>query len=204
MRKFFRKIRFKRKLKSLIKTFDEQEVTVTSETWLKRAKRGLEYFDNDPELRSLVAQILHKWRNRMPYKPQFDEAKELYDEYFQMENHIPSFDDLKEGDYVVQFRGEAPVKGDRFAEYWVNGSGFRNEGTYRLAEKNEKYDYFPFELDNGDGLSRDFFTSYRYATKEEIKKYKVNLKKFKSLEKEIDAAQKVVQALYQEKSKVFS
>ena len=66
MRKFFRKIRFKRKLKSLIKTFDEQEVTVTSETWLKRAKRGLEYFDNDPELRSLVAQILHKWRNRMP------------------------------------------------------------------------------------------------------------------------------------------
>ena len=187
MFKFYEKYKVLKKLRNINDNFNEQEIAVSSEHWLKRTKRVIEFFDNDSKMRSLVTEILIKWRKVFPYEPQHREAKKMYEEYFQMENHIPSFESLNKGDYVVRFRSEAPVKGDRYAEYHINGGGFDDLRTYKLGKKNKKYNYFEFEVDSmGEGISDDFYTSFRYATYDEAKKHKRNLIDYKDLEKQIE------------------
>lgn len=206
--KNYKKHRVIRKLKSLLEDFDDQELYVGPEDWLKRAKRLTEedFFGRNPKIRTLIAQILVKWRKRKPYVPQYAESKKLYDEYFEMEGHIPNFESLKVGDYVVKFRSDAPVKGDRYSEYYTNSSGFPNRfGTCKLKSKNEKYNYFNFEVDSyGEGLSEDFFTSFRYATKEEIEQYKKDIAHYRELEKKIEEGFKKVGKLQKQKSKIFN
>lgn len=205
MIKLYRKYKIVRKLKHILDTFDTQEIHIDKSDWLKRAKSGtLSYFDNDQGIRDLLAQILIRWRKREPYRPQYRESKKLYEEYFKMEGHIPSFDVLKEGDYLVKFRSEAPVKGERYNEYYTN-DGFPNRlGTYKLGKKDEKYNYFKTEIDYyGEGVSDDFFTSFRYATDEEVKKYDEDIKRYRELEKKIKMISKVLDKIRKEKDKIF-
>lgn len=180
------------------------EVFSYSDDWLRRVKVMIEYFDNNVEMRKIVADILRKFRDKCPYVPQYKEARKLYEEYFEMKNHIPNFDNLKKGDYVVKFRPEAPVKGKRFAEYWVNSSWPAKERTYKIKSKDNKWKYYKLELDlKKEKLSKDFLTSYRYATETEIKQYEKDVAEYNKIQSEIDKTFKEIGKLQKKRDEIF-
>jgi hypothetical protein len=157
--------------------------------------------------RNLFASLIKKLRAENPFQPEnYTKAKELYDAYFKMEGHIPSFEhilnEVKSGKefFVTRFRSEAPVKGERFAEYHINGSYSNSTTVYQLMEPSESETYInmndPEGFANTSAISVDFFTNYRYSTKEEIEKFKQSTEEIKILRKEIDKKQEEVNNLW--------
>jgi hypothetical protein len=157
----------------------------------------------------LVLSIVKKLRKKYPYEPiDYSADKKLYDEYFEMENCINSFDELidkveKEDVYLTVFRTDSPIKGEEFNSYFVNSKGY--DGKYVVlipkgqelkgSYHNEKY----FKTSCGGSVSTEFFTNSLYSTEDEINEHLEHKKKYDLVTKEIDEAQKVVADLYEKR-----
>jgi hypothetical protein len=135
------------------------------------------YKKKNSMMRNLAAKAVKFQRIETPFVPiDYSEAKEMYDSYFQMENHIPSKEHFqerieKEGIvYFVKFRNEIPVKGDSYASYYINWTHGDNQ-IGKLTKDN--FDSF---------YNWDALTAYRYATTEEIEMYEEIERKIESLD----------------------
>jgi len=155
--------------------------------------------------RNLIASILKQIRD---YKViDYSQAKEIYDEYWILENHIPSFEYLrekvKEGEvWVTLFRNEYPVKGSRFCEYFINSSGGLK--TFKLSSEEKSYGFVsdPFVNEFGNSISEENLTQFKFATKEEIQKEKSRQKKISDIEKLIKIKQKELSVLHSQKNEI--
>jgi len=158
-----------------------------------------------PSLTSkLTLTLLKKLRSQNPYVLiDFSKAKKLYADYFKMDNHIDSLNQvesfLSSGEvYVTRFRDEIPIKGKRYCEYYINGSYGTFNTVYRINKK--VLDSFTLTGLSSTilNLSTYNFTQFRYSTEEEIENYKrievlinQNKKKIEVLTKEINWLSKV-------------
>jgi len=156
--------------------------------------------------RNLIASILKQIRD---YKVlgYYSEAKSLYDEYWTLDNHIPSFEyireKVKESEiWLTLFRRDYPVKGTRFCEYFINSSGGLK--TFKLSSEEKSYGFVsdPFVNEFGNSISEENLTQFKFATKEEVEKEKSRQKKISDVEKLIKIKQKEVQALYNQKNEL--
>ena len=159
-------------------------------------------------VRNLVASSIKRYREINPFQPQdYSEAKALYDAYFQMENHIPTFatvcDEVYVGKkvYVTCFRDEVPVKGKRFCEYYINGC-YGIQRVFLLTQVSECGSYI--RMDDPDGfanvssISRDSFTNFRYSTPEEIEKFESAKEQIVILKKQADEKQIEVSRIWKQ------
>lgn len=187
-------------------------------TWIRNglAGQGRNFFKRFQSLpkgdkrRGYIAHIINTLRNEFPFQPvDYSKAKAMYNEYFTMPGHI-EFEDLikrvKRGEtiHVVRFRNEAPVKGNGFSDYYINSSFGDAEDRVHVAKItgfDDKYKYFKGHMASGDsisGLDESFYTSYRYATTDEIFKFGVHESKIKSLNAVLDEMQERRTAIYKE------
>ena len=152
----------------------------------------------------LTLTLLKKLRSQNPYVLiDFSKAKKLYTDYFNMDNHIESLNQveslLSSGEvYVTRFRDEIPIKGKRYCEYYINCSYGTFNTVYRINKK--VLDSFTLTGLSSTilNLSTYNFTQFRYSTEEEIENYKrievlinQNKKKIEVLTKEINWLSKV-------------
>jgi hypothetical protein len=128
-------------------------------------------------MRNLAAKAIRFQREAYPFQPEdYSEARTMYEEYFKMKNHIPSYTDILEkineyrAVYIVKFRNEVPVKGERYAQYYINGS-YGEKYMQKLTAENIDRVYI-----------QDSLTAYRYATTDEVKQYNTNQKMITALE----------------------
>lgn len=150
--------------------------------------------------RNLMAAVLKKLRKDNPYQIKgWAKAEKAYKEYLNKENAIKSFSDLKEGGYLTRISNESPVKGDKLFEYYVNKSWNTREEipyTIKLSYKSERHNYFNVEDDYyGEGVGEDDYTSYLYATKQEIKDYEEEKDRIAAVEKQIEQKQEEIDKL---------
>lgn len=155
--------------------------------------------------RNLVASIARQVRKLHPYKPTgITEAQTLYEDYFTLENHIESFNDLKKGMYLKRFRNNYPEKGEKYSEYHLNfDSG--DLGVYKITEKSE---YGSWKLTNirndywCESIKDSEITAFLYATEKEIQSFKSREIKYREMKKEIDMKFKEVGKLQQKAKKI--
>jgi hypothetical protein len=129
-------------------------------------------------MRNLAAKAIKFQRAAFPFQPEdYSVAKAMYDEYFKMPNHIPSYEHIvkeieEEGCvYIVKFRDDAPVKGELFGSYYVNGT-YSDPCIWKLLTPN----------DSGFRYNKEYLTAFRYATQAEIDQYEINQEKISNLE----------------------
>ncbi|MFA5583890.1 MAG: hypothetical protein WDA09_06715 [Bacteriovoracaceae bacterium] len=160
--------------------------------------------------RRLYMSIISQLRQRFPFQPvDYSEARKMYEDYFKMPGHIPSYqhiyDQVDRGEevFVVNFRAEAPTKGKRYNDYYMNSSGPAGR-IYKLNDitKRDTYSYInmhsPKGFANVSSINEDRFTNYRYATEGEIFSFKMFASKIKTVQKLIEDKQKVIRQLYAE------
>jgi hypothetical protein len=148
-------------------------------------------------VRNNVALLIKNIRKVKPYQIiDYSKAKELYD------NIIPiDLSEVKVGSYVFKFTREEPIKGKSWCEYFINESG--TIGVYKVHKYDESYNYW--SLENYDGnwnhftvLKENTLRSFRFATEDEIKEFKISRKNYKQKKKEIEVLQKQITKLYKE------
>lgn len=163
-------------------------------------------------LRNLSAKLVMNYRSVYPFLPEnYEDAKKMYEDYFKMENHIPSYEKLLRnveiGDeiYVARFRGDVPVKGKRFAEYYINGSygaGDRYPIIYKIHKiGGNDQDWINVENVSGEyggpSITRDGFTNFRFATQDEIKDFERRKAEIAKIQKGVKKQQDKVSELWE-------
>ena len=91
--------------------------------------------------------------------------------------------------YVVKFREGGYHPGDRYAEYtsgaWSCWMDKDKSFTAKIKHSDDDADWTYLEtIDDSTyaSIDRDCWTAYRYATKVEIEKYKIDRKEYKDME----------------------
>jgi hypothetical protein len=168
--------------------------------------------------RNLLASIGKQLRAKHPYIPyDCSEARNLYYDYFKMENHIPSYEHLQnqvkngESVFLVKFRTECPMKHhSSYSEYYINGdycsydlpSVLKAESFYESSN----YNYVETHRANPRHYSKSItptcLTCYRYATESEIKEYEITSEKYQKLQSEIDKKNKEIDELQKKWNKI--
>ncbi len=160
--------------------------------------------------RKLTCSILKQLRQLNPHIVlNFTEDKLLYDNYFKLDNHISSYDDLLakinlQDVYVTLFRSKTPVKGDRYCEYYTdeifNSSGKFIPIVYKLTKENIKKSYInmndPAGFANVFSIRRDAFTNYRYSTHDEETNFDFCEAEISKIKIELELKQKETAELY--------
>lgn len=158
--------------------------------------------------RNLIASILKQLRVLFPYKIQdYSEAEKMYKEYFSLENHISSIEFLREKVkneevWVTCFRKEYPIKGKRYCEYYVNGSG--GVKTFKLSPIEQTYGFVsdPFVNEFGFSVQEKNLTQFRFATLQEIQTVKDKEKESQKIKIQIEARRKEIENLYTKLNKL--
>lgn len=147
-------------------------------------------------VRNQVARLIRNIRKVKPYQIiDYSKARELY------ENTIPiDLSKVKANSYVYKISREEPVKGKLWCEYYTNHCG--EEGIFKVQYYEKSYDYWRLLKYNGDsnncGLDESRSRAYRFATKEEIEKFKIAQKNYKQKKKEIEFLQERISKLHKE------
>lgn len=187
-------------LKDLIK--GKKEIPYDFPERIKRSKQKVLKGKNTV-LRNLVSIVLKMYREKQPYKVvDYSKTKKLYEDYFLMENHIPSFDWLREkvkkdkDVWVTCFRRAYPVKGKRYSEYHINQRGTPN--TFKLDKKERSYGFVaePFVNDLAHSINSGNLTQFKIATTEEIESEKQRLKHNEEIEYRILKKRNEISELY--------
>jgi len=127
------------------------------------------YADSSKAYRKFITGVIIKLRNMLPYEViDFSKAKKAYEE-FVAEGGIVNIEDVKLGDWVTCIRtgySDIPAKGERYADYYLNGSGMGHIGeAYKITRRYKSDDSVSVEgSDMGFMLGQ-----FRLSTKEEIK-----------------------------------
>ena len=169
--------------------------------------------------RNLLASIGKQLRAKHPYIPyDCSEAKNLYYEYFKMENHIPSYEHLhnqvKNGEsvFIVRFRTECPIKDhSSYSQYYINGDYWSTGDLYLVLKTvgvceagNSKYVQTSHVNPRYDSksISQDYFTCYRYATEKEIKAFENKSEKYQKLQAKLDKKNEEIDELHKQWTKI--
>ena len=148
-------------------------------------------------VRNQVALLIRKIRKEKPYKIQdYSKAKK----FFENQPEPIDFSKVSTGKYVVKYTEEYAVKGKRYCEYYINFTF--GTGVFKVGEWNDKWGYFRL-IDSEDrcgiySLEERESIMFRFATKEEIKEFKIRQKEYKQKKKEIEVLQKQISKLYKE------
>lgn len=142
------------------------------------------------EIRKMTAELIRAVRKDNPHHIiGWGKAQKMYDDYFKMDNHIPSFEYLVELHtsmqqldppiYLTKFRRQCPVRGEKLFSYYINQHGYDNRDNTKLVATplmklvTDKYGTrFYFSQDsNGGSLNDTEITMYRFSTPKEIRRY---------------------------------
>ena len=152
--------------------------------------------------RNIIAASTRQCRKEFSFIPNPDwkryEAK--FKEYQAMEGSLKSFQEAydlaRQGGetYVVKFREGGYHPGERYAEYtsgssscWM-GKDYSYTGKLKHSNDDAK-DWIYLDTVKGsyDTIGKDEWTTFRYATKEEIEKFHEDKEIFESIEKRLEA-----------------
>lgn len=138
--------------------------------------KGLTKLERKYALKAVLA-----YRKVYPYQVQdYSEAKDLYEDYFKLKNSIQSLEELQERFeeqeelYLIKFRQEAPVKGKRWCEYYVNyGYDEEEEKVYKVHDISKgPLGEVRIVVDYNISVLEEDLTAFKYATQKEIKDFK--------------------------------
>lgn len=185
---------------------------------ISRAMRMKYIWDKDKKnsvRRKLMTSIIKQLRSIYPYKPKdFSKAKKLYEDYFKMEGHIPSFEHLIDATsnqkkvYLIKWSNTCPYKGDRYSEYYLNESFHVGKDSvghiFEVGDIDEDKNFdVRVELKDASGgksiLKSNGLTGYRYATSEEIKLFKETEEKISNIKRQIDKKREDIERIKKEK-----
>lgn len=156
--------------------------------------------------------LIKKIRSTYPYKVlDYSKAKEKYENYFKIENAIPSYENFieliitKKEIFITRFSEDEPYRGNRYCEYYSNYNFIKNKLTFKV--KNIFDDYIELISVNGDtnnwGLNKNNFTAYRFSFDDEIIKFKNAEKLVIEVQSKIDATEKELSNLYSMKDSII-
>lgn len=163
--------------------------------------------------RNLFAAIIKRSHAAFPYQlKDYSNAKKLYDEYFQTEGHIPSFEDilnrLESGEvYITMYRSRYAMRGDRFCEYHACiSSPFYDKKPKTVKCDQAKDTKYGIKIDlfspkgyyAGCIAENNIKTYMRFATKEEIEDFKKRADKITELQEKLNYHQTEKQKLYKQ------
>ena len=148
-------------------------------------------------VRNQVSLLIRKIRKEKPYKIQdYSKAKK----FFENQPEPIDFSKVKTGSHVVKHTEEYAVKGKRWCEYYINFTS--GTGIFEVDKWNDKYESFTLIDSKGRwgiySLDEEEAIMFRFATKEEIKEFKIRQKEYKQKKKEIESLQKQLTKLYKE------
>ena len=146
-------------------------------------------------IRNQVTQLIKKVRKEKPYEVgRYSEARQLYESLTPID-----LSKVKEGSYVCKISKDAPKKVGQY-EYYV--SYCLELGVFQVGSFKENWDWWNLIKYNGDlgncVLNFESERAFRFATKEEIKQFKIARKNYKQKKKEIEALQKQISKLYKQ------
>lgn len=172
---------------------------------------------NWPLHKKYLLSIIKQLRKLYPYVVRdYSKAKKMYTDYFKMNNHIESYDKLcdkilfeTDDTYITEFRNKQPIKGDRYADYYIfnkfnNSLNMTFKLKYIVGNDIECSYIGLFGIDDIKmelGSTKNF-TNYRYATIEEIEKFKLDEKNMNVINKKIVKAKDKLSKLYEEKKNI--
>lgn len=146
--------------------------------------RLFEWFKGSTKLeRKYALKAVLSYRKTYPYVIQdYSEAKDLYEDYFKLDRCINSLEELKQKFeeqreiYITRFRNEAPVKGERWCEYFVS-SGFGEcgyeEKAYKVHDISKSTSgRYRIIVDYNIYVSEEDLTAFKYSSEKEIKDFK--------------------------------
>ena len=179
------------------------------------------YKDSSTFHRNIIAALNKHSRKKYSFEPnqEWIQAKKEYEEYLEMEGCIVSYESIVEkfesGEdvYVTKFRGGGAQPGDRWAEYHHGTGGIFSTphiSKLREAEPNGSRWIYLTAVDEEKygAIHDDDFTTYRYATEEEIQKFHEDKVNFEKVTKEIDELNKDYNtkrdALYKKRREIYT
>jgi hypothetical protein len=126
-------------------------------------------------LRTISLSVILQLRELYPYRIQgYERIKQLYDEYFKIENHIESIGEIvkrlgiERRVYVTKFRRNAPIKGKRYSEYYLNHYGTDGIEVYRIERFDPYHKIFTLKGTRMNYIDEASMTCYRFSTKDEV------------------------------------
>lgn len=163
-------------------------------------------------IRKLACNVIWQLRKKHPYEVQdYSKARELYEDYFKLENHIPNFEwlldknILGESVYLYKFRSENPVKGKTYASYFINGWSGHGQ-VVKLRGFNKEYNWLEtVETSTGEyggKIAEEDITMWLIATDKQIKAAQKRFKDREEIQKKIESKQQEITELYNQKSKI--
>jgi len=159
--------------------------------------------------------LIKKIRATYPYKVcDYSKAKEKYENYFKIENHIPSYEKFiellnnKKEIFITKFNDEAPYRGNRYCEYFSNFTFLNNKVVIYKAKVENIKDHYIILKNVSDGSNHyDFncknFTTYLFSTDEEINKFKTAENLLIEVDTKIKDTEKELSNLYGIKNSII-
>lgn len=155
-------------------------------------------------VRNLTCSLIKKYRAKYPYViKDYSKAKKFYDSREPLD-----ISKVTKDSYIVRISDDYPVKGDRWCEYYVNGSIFSSspvsQQTFKIHDKNSRpYSYWSLEDYKGNWnhftvLKEDTLRAFRFATEVEISNFKNRRKNYKTKLKQIEEKQQEINKLRNE------
>lgn len=178
-------------------------------------------------IRNLMAKLIKQVRKEFPFKPiDYSEAKELYEKYFKLDNHITYdgvLNKLKLGKdvYLTFIRKEIGIQNpnkpevyEKFNMYTEIGTVFKVEidrcEVFEDKETDEKIEKYNISLKSPsdkvaiNDLNEFNFAHYRYSNDVEIKEFKNNENKYNDLKIEIDSLREKLNNKVNKQSEFFN
>lgn len=167
-------------------------IKVESEEAIQTILRIIKQYRKDRHqfIRNQATSAIKEMRRENPYQPRdYSKAKEMYEDYHKLPNHIDNIWDSNDVVFLYKFRNEAPVKGGGYCEYFMNATS-GGKTVFLLKDKSL--------------FSKDFRTAYLYATQEQIDEYKERQEKVGCIDKLIEVYQEHINDLQKQKYEILN
>lgn len=158
------------------------------------------YKDSPTFHRNIVAALWKQSRRKYSYRiNEYWKRNEIeYEKYTKMDRALKSFESVLdlvnkgEDVYLVKFREGGYHPGERYAEYTSGTWGCWMDEDHSFTAKvklpeddNPDWLYLDTIKDNYGSISKSDWTTFRYATDEEIVKYKKDMKEYAKLNEKL-------------------
>jgi len=155
--------------------------------------------------------LIKKIRATYPYKVcDYSKDKEKYENYFKIENHIPSYEkfiellNTKKEIFITRFSKDEPYRGKRYCEYFSNYTFIKNKIIYKAKDIHDDYiELISVYGRSNNGLTKWNFTSYRFSFDDEINKFKTAENLLIEVDTKIKDTEKELSNLYGIKNSII-
>lgn len=153
----------------------------------------------EPSIRNALCFAIRKMRIENPYEPiDYSEIKQAYEDYFKSKGHIKSIneiiDNLNNYDiFITSISGRYPVKGEKYNNYtWEHTYGrkmtYKCKAMYNNTNLDDKIILTlvlkSIRTESDKYIGPNDITGFRYATTDEIEKFKTIEARYNFLVKE--------------------